>query len=109
MLVEDTSENCPSVTEVQRDNVTGRMKCWMLTVGAPIAASSQFPPAPFFCCEAELRHDSGRYHRPSSGVGKRFKTFIECDSALSFPRRAVRIDTQQSRRAVVDAMKTITS
>ncbi|XP_003368383.1 hypothetical protein Tsp_13032 [Trichinella spiralis] len=100
MLVEDTSENCPSVTEVQRDNVTGRMKCWMLTVGAPIAASSQFP---------QLRHDSGRYHRPSSGVGKRFKTFIECDSALSFPRRAVRIDTQQSRRAVVDAMKTITS
>ncbi|KRX77328.1 hypothetical protein T06_11139 [Trichinella sp. T6] len=83
MLVEDTSESGRSATEVQRDGTdevldvdSRRANCCIQLVSKSLIHGQ----------EPKLRHDSGRYHRPSSGAGKRFKTFIECDSALSFPR-----------------------
>ncbi|KRY52803.1 hypothetical protein T03_9400 [Trichinella britovi] len=77
----------------QSCNVTGRIKCWMLTAGRPNAAASshvshsdsiQHPLTnrwaiaigrltltvicAFFCCEAELGHAGGPYHRSLSNT-----------------------------------------
>ncbi|KRZ80565.1 hypothetical protein T10_11166 [Trichinella papuae] len=52
----------------RRGHMTGRIKCWMLTAGAPTLA--------FFVVQQKWDRVDGHYQRPSSGPGKPLKTII---------------------------------
>ncbi|XP_003370790.1 hypothetical protein Tsp_10001 [Trichinella spiralis] len=88
MLVEDTSENGRSATELQRN---GTDQCWMLTAGRPNAASSH------------VSHSDSIQHpltnRWATAIGHMTLTCNEPLSAWNLPSTQVQMDYTPSRRS----------